>query len=768
MKDLCRSYFLLIVLLLSSCTTTKHVPQNSFLLDEVKIVSDTLAISPSSLQKYLRQRPNTKWFNWLKIPLYIYSWSGVDSTKWNNRLLRRLGDAPTLYSSKETKRTQEELVRALQNKGYMRASISVDTTIVKKKIKVKYTAHCGKPYQVSQISYTISDAQIARFVFNDTINSFLKPDMLLNVNLLNKERSRIENNLRNLGYYSFTKKSITYQADTMRNTYKVALTLKIAPYKNLRTEKLTIHPRYKVRKVHFSTDYDLISTPASAMATIDTILSGYSFHYKKKPFVKPQILVERCYIKEGDWYNEKDLNKTYAAYSRLRAIRFTNIKFREVKSENNQPLVDAYITFTKNKPQSLTAELEGTNSAGDLGAAISLSYQHRNFFKGSEVLTFKLRGAYESMSGLENYASDDYFEYGAEVRLNFPRFLFPFLTEEYKRRVQASSELSLQYNAQVRPEYERTIASGTWSYRWSNHMKIHHKIDVFDIDYVYLPRISSQFKKDYIDNWSNSILRFNYQNLLLMKMGYTYTYNSRGGVLSNNVMVPNSYSIRAHIESSGALLYAFSKLTRQKKEDGAYKVFNVSYGQYVKGDFSYTHNISIDERNSLTFHVGLGVAYPYGNSTILPFEKRYFSGGANSVRGWGVRELGPGSFVGNNNSIDFMNQSGDFKFDINLEYRTHLFWLLNAAVFIDAGNIWTLRKYKEQPGGQLTPKKFLKDMALAYGVGLRLDFNFVVLRFDGGMKAINPMYDNMYDKYPIFHPNFKRDFALHFAVGYPF
>lgn len=751
-----------------SCTTTKHVPQGAYLLDEVEIVSDTSAIASSSLQKYLRQRPNSKWFNFLKVPLYIYGWSGLDSTKWNNRLLRRLGDAPILYSDLETRNTQQELIKALHNRGYMRAVVSIDTTIVGRKIKVKYNTRSGKPYQVEKVNYNIADDLIANFVYKDTLKSYLKSGMIFDVTILNRERSRIESCLREKGFFKFTKKFITYQADTVRNSFKVNLTLKILPYTDRASEDSIQHPRYKIRKIHFSTDYDLLNTPASAMASTDTLLFGYPFHYKKRPFLRPKLLIDRSYFKENDWYNERDLDRTYASYSRLHAIRFTNIKFEEVKQEKKTNWLDAYITLTKNKPKSFTAEIEGTNSAGDLGAAVSLSYQHRNLFRGSELLTLKLRGAYESMSGLENYASDAYIEYGVELRLNFPRFLFPFLTDAYKRRIKASTEFSLQYNAQVRPEYERTIASGTWSYKWTNHLKIHHKIDAFDIDYVYLPRISSQFKRDYIDNWGNSILRFNYQNLLLVKMGYTYTYNSRGGVISNNVMVPNSYSIRAHVESSGNALYALSKLTHQKKEDDTYKVFNVAYGQYVKGDFSYTHNLAIDERNSLTFHLGVGIAYPYGNSTILPFEKRYFSGGANSVRGWGVRELGPGSYVGNNSEIDFMNQSGDLKLDLNLEYRTHLFWLLNGAFFLDAGNIWTLRNYKEQSGGQFTPKTFLKDIALAYGLGLRFDFNFVVLRFDGGMKAINPIYDKVYDRYPIFHPNFRRDFALHFAVGYPF
>jgi outer membrane protein assembly factor BamA len=193
---------------------------------------------------------------------------------------------------------------------------------------------------------------------------------------------------------------------------------------------------------------------------------------------------------------------------------------------------------------------------------------------------------------------------------------------------------------------------------------------------------------------------------------------------------------------------------------------NIAYAQYVKGDFDFTARYKFDSRHSLVMHFGVGVAFPYGNSRILPFEKRYFAGGANGMRGWTVRTLGPGSYRSSDRNIDFINQSGDMKLDFSLEYRTHLFWMLHSALFIDAGNIWTLRNYDEQPGGQISPT-FYKDIALSYGLGLRLEFDMFVFRLDAAMKAINPAYDGR-ERYPLINPKFNRDFALHFAIGYPF
>lgn len=274
-----------------------------------------------------------------------------------------------------------------------------------------------------------------------------------------------------------------------------------------------------------------------------------------------------------------------------------------------------------------------------------------------------------------------------------------------------------------------------------------------------MPWISSTFKDNYLDNVDNKnvILKYNYEDLFIMKIGFGMTYSHKN----------NAFKINC--ETAGNILNGISHITKMQKDANKhYKIFNIAYAQYAKFDFDYTHKFSFDQNNQLVMHAALGVAYPYGNSTVLPFEKRYFSGGANSVRGWSVRGLGPGSFKGKDGAIDFINQTGDMKLDLNMEFRTALFWKLHGAAFIDAGNIWTLREYKEQPGGQFHLDSFYKQIAVAYGLGIRLNFSYFILRFDIGMKAINPAYESKNDHYPLFHPNMNRDFAFHFAVGMPF
>jgi outer membrane protein assembly factor BamA len=317
------------------------------------------------------------------------------------------------------------------------------------------------------------------------------------------------------------------------------------------------------------------------------------------------------------------------------------------------------------------------------------------------------------------------------------------------------------YDLQDRPEFHRRLVSAAWRYKWSHQDRRHqYQLDMLDLNYVFMPWISDTFRRLYLDDASsrNAILRYNYEDLFITKIGFGYSFNDGRTALKTN------------LETSGNLLNLGSHLLGAKRDSRQqYRVFNIAYAQYVKGDFDITRSLQLDYNNQLVFHFGLGVAYPYGNSSVLPFEKRYFAGGANSVRGWSVRRLGPGKFKGRDGRIDFINQTGDMKLDMNVEYRTHLFWKLGGALFVDAGNVWTLRDYKDQPGGQFSLRDFPSQVAVGYGLGLRFNFDYFIVRFDLGMKAVNPAFDaNESDHYPILHPRFSRDYAFHFAVGLPF
>ena len=341
------------------------------------------------------------------------------------------------------------------------------------------------------------------------------------------------------------------------------------------------------------------------------------------------MLTENTVVKAGEWFSASDLQRTYNNFARLSAVRYTNITFREDTLHN----LDTDIRLSMRKPNTIAFQPEGTNTAGDFGAAATLTYQNRNLFRGSELLSIELRGAFEAIKGLEGYERGDYEEYGVEARFQMPRLMTPFLSRKGRRGSTASTELSVAWNLQNRPEFHRRVFSAGLKYRWpTRDGRVQYKLDVLDLSYVYMPWISATFKHDYLDSVSNrnAILRYNYEDLFIMKAGFGLTYNAGDRV------------IRASVETAGNLLSGFSQIFRFKQNShGQRQLFNIAYAQYAKFDFEYTRLLRFSSHNTLALHGLLGVAWPYGNSTVLPFEKRYFSGGANSVRGWSVRELGP-------------------------------------------------------------------------------------------------------------------------------
>lgn len=741
---------LLLVLLIASCSAEKFVADGKYMLDKVEIKSDVKDFDALQFAQLIRQKGNSRWFSFFKIPLGTYALSGRDTTKWINRTLQKMGEKPVLYDTLEAQRSKENLRVAMNNMGYMNATVDLETKVKGKILKAIYTLHPGSPYQINSFNYDIQDSVIASLLEPSLTSKFDKnhPRQFI-VSALDNERKRLTKILNDSGYYRFNKDFIYYTADSTKGSKEVDLTLHLTKYRTNNDSEPTLHPRYIINKVN--------------------ILPGNSTGVN----LRKGVIAENNLIEPGRYFSSSDLQKTYNNFARLGAVRYTNIDFREINSIENiivgktfnyqqsqKHYLDVDITLSSNKPNTISFQPEGTNTAGNLGAAAVLSYQNRNLFRGSELLSVELRAAFEAITGLEGYENHDYEEYGIQTSLQFPRFLSPFISRDFRRRSNAVSEVSISWNLQNRPEFHRRVFSAMWKYRWANPTK-HFKygLDVLNLSYVYMPWISSTFKTDYLDDISNrnAILRYNYEDLLVMRMGFSVIYNY------------NDQAIRAQFETAGNLLNGVSRIFNLKKNDqGQRMLFNIAYAQYAKFDFDYTKIIRFDENNSLVLHGDFGIAWPYGNSKVLPFEKRYIAGGPNSVRGWSVRELGPGKFKGSDGRIDFINQTGDLKLDLNLEYRTHLFWKFDGAAFIDAGNIWTLRNYEEQQGGQFKIGEFYKQLAFAYGLGIRLNFNYFILRFDAGMKAINPVYDDFKEHYALFNPNFKRDFTFHFAVGLPF
>ena len=740
-------FSLLVCLSFTGCSVNRIIPEGEHMLNHVSVKSDKDELKTAPLSGYVSQHPNNEWFSLVKVPLYIYSLSGRDSTRRFNRFLRRLGEPPVIYDSTLSHKTRLNIRNAVQNMGYLNAEVDLLEVTKGNRIGVRYYVMPHQRYRVNELRRDIQDSAISRDLTEGDYVSLLQENMNFDLNVLDAERNRLNTYLQNRGYYKFNKDFVRFEADTTVGNHQVDLKMILREYSAGKSGGVRPHQRYTIGKI-----------------TYDIPLSH------NKPFVRPKVIASATELAEGNLYREQDVQGSYSRLNRLGAVQSGRVSLTENPEDSTK--LDALITVTPGKRNSFNVELEGTNSAGDLGVAVAFSYQNRNLFRGSELLSLKARGAFEAIKGLRGYSDQNFIEYSFEAGITFPDFICPFLRQSFRKRALATSELSFMFDSQDRPEFHRRVLTTSWRYKWTRaSRRMQHRIDLLDINYVFMPWISDTFKERYLENPEsrNAILRYNYENLFIVKWGYSFFYSSQSLNSTSKNYGTNAYIVRASVETAGNLLYGISSASKApRNEDGQYTLFKNTYAQYVKGDFDFSKSFMINNANSLAIHLGLGIAYPYGNSHILPYEKRYFSGGANSVRGWTVRELGPGSFLGNDGKIDFINQTGDLKLDMNIEYRTHLFWKFDGAVFIDAGNIWTLRDYQEQPGGQFRFDTFWRQIAVAYGLGIRLNFNYFILRLDGGMKAVHPAYEDSRRHFPIIHPDFKRDFSFHFAVGLPF
>lgn len=771
--------------LLTGCSSTKYVPDNQYLLDKVVITSDDKDFKEADLRDYLHQRPNFKAFGLIKWQLYLYNWSGKNDKSWVNKQLRRMGEAPVVLDTMLVEQSADELERFLVNKGYIHADVTTRIdTLRHKKAVVTYMLHPNTPYRIRNYQTAISDPVIDSIAHippkkrnwlsnmfkpsNEDYVSLVKEGNPFDRDLLDLERSRVTKLVRREGYYAFNKDHLAYMADSAFNQNAVDLEMYLKPYRRLKEDgsvKEEAHRPYYINKVTVVADYDpLKSELENSVSLRDTMKAGDIYVvYANRRFIRPSALARSVYLAPGKQYDESNVEQTYSSFARLRALKNINIRFREFE-ENDSLKLDCSILAAPTKLQGFGVELEGTHSAGDLGFASSVNYQHRNLFRRSETFSFKVRGAYEALGSSKSSIDGNYWEFGAETGLMFPRFVFPFVSESFKRRMKATTEFKIGYSFQTRPEYQRTILSGGWSYIWQDRLNTQsrHVFKLVDIDYVHLPKIDKAFA----DSLPESTRQYNFTDQFVLGIGYTYTFNNYVPQNKNR----NTHSLRVSVEMAGNLLYGFSKVLGAHKNDkGSYSLFGIPYAQFTKVDVDFSKNIALDAKNRVAYRIGVGVGYPYGNMTKLPFERSYFSGGANSVRGWSVRSLGPGS-MGLEYARSFADQVGDIRLDMNLEYRTKLFWKFEMAAYVDAGNIWTFHEDASHPKANFDFSRFYKEIAFSYGLGLRADFNFFVLRFDTGMKAYDPQQRGG-KKWAIKNPNFNSrtgNFAWHFAVGYPF
>lgn len=753
--------YIALLFIFISCNTTKHIPDGQYLLSDVKIKDSSKKIDVTYYESYVRQYPTGS------LRLGIYNLAG-DTSKWINRFIQKAGKPPVIYSARLTKISADQITKELNNQGYLRAKVDTILKSENKKMDVIYDIHSYEPYTIRNYQYQIDNPNIARSLVVAKRYTSIKPGVVFNQENLDGSRENLTTYLRNIGYYKFSKEYLYFQADTTLNSHQADVTLSL-----YESRDSTSFQKFKIRNVTILSGFDAMSRGNERLfSSPDTSdYNGIKIIHGKNDFLRKSVLYRNNYLRPGNFYSDIAFRNTINAFNGIGVVKQTDINLSPIINKKDTiQYLDAFITIAPGNTYFYQTELQGTNSAGELGIAPSIAFQQRNLFNGAEILALKLRGAYEFVPSSDrlNSNSDNYYEYGTDLSLAFPQILFPWLSRYWRELPSASTQFSLGFNNQNRRDYIRQFFNATLTYRWiTARGRYNHSLDLWDINYIRMPWVSDDFSKANLSPRADATIRASYQDQLISRMAYNLTFTNTAGLYSSRFMPKNMVTIRAGLDFSG-LLPRIATLFHTPKVDseGHKQVLGITYAEYIKGDFSYSQIHSMNKKTKLAFRVGLGLASPFGNSQILPFESRYFAGGANSVRGWNARTLGPGAYK-TTDSTSYVNQVGDIKLDLSFEYRRKISSLFEIVGFIDAGNVWTIRNYSEfQPDGQFKFSNFYKEIALAYGPGIRLDLEFLLVRFDVGFRAYDPGRDS--GKRWV-TPNFTKDrMAWHFAIGYPF
>lgn len=757
------------VSIIFSCNPTKYVPEGQTLLNENHIVVNSEAIKKSDLLPYIKQKPNEKIFG-TRFYLGLYNMSNINKVRWPHKWLRDIGEEPVIFDNYSTVKSIEQIKSYVAAKGYFDGKVTDTVETANRRSDVYYSVNLLQPYTIRNLSFEIADSNIQKLFNFDSLNCLIIRGAAYSVDILQAERSRFERIVRDHGFYGFSGEHIFFNIDSTVGHRQVDITYGIKNFSKIdAANRITIVPHsiYKVKNIYIYTDF----VPKDALEGGDIYLKSFDTTYYKgyyfisrpgKPEVKYDLILQSLYLKPEFTFNVTNTEQSRSHLLTLKTYRLVNIFYSDSKEqagpEGSDLMLDCVIQLTLLSQQSFKIELEGTNSAGNLGGAINLIYQHKNLFHGAELYSMKLKGAYEAYSQ-QNSKLQSIQEYGVETSLRLPEFLLPLIRKEnFVKKYNPSTTIVAAYNYQNMPFFTRTMVNATFGYTWKAGNYQEHIVNPLQLVLVKLPSIDSTFAA----NIARSYLEYSYKDALILGGGYSFIFNNQKIKKSKDY-----WFLRINTEASGNIPSVIAKLSGSKKTDGSYRILGQPFAQYVRTDFDLRYNYIFNDVSSIVYRAFVGVGIPYGNSKAIPFEKQYFGGGANGIRAWQVRTLGPGSFKPD--TTGFLNLTADIKIEANVEYRFKLFWILEGALFLEAGNIWTYNDDPARPGTQFLFNKFYKDLAVGTGTGLRFDFKFVTARVDLGMKLRDPAISDGSKWIIMSRPyNFKKDFAMVLAVGYPF
>ncbi|RKE77999.1 BamA/TamA family outer membrane protein [Chryseobacterium sp. AG363] len=753
-----------------SCSNTRFLKEGQMLYTgaKVKIENDTISKKEkkdlqTALEESLTPKPNSTFLG-MRPKLYFYNIAKEPKKDkgFNYWLKYKIGEKPVLLGDVDREFNKDIIVNYSENKGYFNAKASYDTVSKNKKAQVIYTLRPGSRYLIDGVKFQKDSTLVNQEIQGLTKRTLLKNGRPFDLDVIKAERERIDNGLKERGFYYFHPDNIIVQADsTVSKDHKVELNVKLKDNTpDLATQQFSINnvivfPNYNIQDVKegkYSIPMDKDSLSKYAFDDIYVIDPQHKF--------KPKIFDRALYFKKGDLYNRSNHNLTLNRLISLGVFKFVKNEF--IVSDSLSHKFDAYYLLTPRQIQSLRLEALGrTNSANYAGSELNLNWTHRNFFRGAEQFKAAIFGAFDfQMGGAQD--ANNIFRAGANAQLSIPRIVAPFRFHSSSEFVPRTN-ITLGYEFQNRTKYYTlNNFTGSFGYLWKENARKEHDLKVIDITLVSPANVTDEYK---VKSSKNPAMQRIVDKQLIFGPTYSYTYTNTMLPKTNTIYYKGTLDLAGNI--TGLVTGADVKKDKEKK------IFGIPFSQYVKmeNDFRFYHKFT--EKSSLATRFIGGIAYPYGNSEFVPFSKQFFSGGSNSIRAFRARTLGPGSF--DPRTLEpgtYFDQSGDIKLELNAEYRANLYKFLNAAVFVDAGNIWLLHDDKDRPGAKFS-KDFLNEIAVGAGVGLRLDFSILILRLDLAMPLRVPYYQKgdrwAFDKINFGDSSWRKDnLVLNIAIGYPF
>ncbi len=766
----------LLGLIFASCSPTRNIPEGQYLLNRNRIETDDLDVDGHKLRSHLQQTPNRRLMGFYRFHLSIYQMADRGKeNRFKSWLKNNIGEPPVIYDPALANHSGRQLELFLQNRGYFNAEVNHELSTRRKRANVTYTITGDTPYAIRNIDYHIRDEHLAPFVYADTINSLLISGDRYDAELLHQERQRMTRHLKNEGFYNFSRDFIFFQVDSTLNNKQVDLDVIIdSPRARFGRHPDSLHSlphkRYKINNIYIYPEYRRLN-PDIAYSDTTRLVSRkdpertYTFLHNEPLKIKPTTIVNNILFEPGTLFNQERLEQTHHYLAGLRNFRYVNLRFMEADQpeENAQDtlgFLDGGVELTRAPSNAFTIEAEGLNTAGNLGIASNFLYQNRNVFGGAEILSMRLKGALE-VSG--ESSDDEIFqrlpfntvELGAEVSVDFPKLLFPVGFENLSRTARPQTTILSGFNYRQRPDYTRYIINFSYGVRWGQDARHRHHLTPLEVSSIKIFN-DSILQSNIPDD--NPLILSRYRDHLIGGMKYNYTYSTQHIDRETDFVY-----FRTNLESAGNLMYLAAEwMDLSTNEESNYTLRDIPFAQYLKADADFRYYRVLDENNALVFRIMGGMGIPYGNTDVMPFIKSYYGGGANSVRAWSIYNLGPGGYE--ESDLLRFDKYGDIKLEANVEYRFPIYRYWHGAFFMDAGNVWFLQENKQFPRGEFRLDRFYREIAIGLGAGVRLDFNFFLVRLDAAFPLHNPAMpsgDRWADGLP-------SNWNFNLGIGYPF